>query len=79
MCFSPKVKVPKQETATIKAVDPAPLTQDNTQGVEFGGQAPDDEKTSSETGVSAVKVGKVKASTTGIRNSIKAKTSSTNK
>lgn len=79
MCFSPKVKIPKQETSTIKAVDPAPLTQDNTQGVEFGGQAPDDDKTSSEVGVSAVKVGKVKDSTTGIRNSIKSKTSSIKK
>lgn len=75
MCFSPKVKIPKQDTSTIKAVDPAPLTQENTQGVEFGGQSPDDEKTSSETGVSAVKV--PKASTKGLRSSIKSKTSST--
>lgn len=75
MCFSPKVKIPKQDTATIKAVDPAPLTQENTQGVEFGGQSPDDEKTSSETGVGAVKV--PKTPTTGLRSSIKSKTSST--
>lgn len=74
MCFSPKVKIPKQDTSTIKAVDPAPLTQENTQGVEFGGQSPDDEKTSSETGVGSVKVDKNKSPATGLRNSIKSKT-----
>lgn len=78
MCFSPKVKVPKADT-TQKAVDPAPLLQENTQGVEFGGQSPDDEKTSSEVGVGSVKVEKDKTASTGLRNSIKAKTSSTKK
>lgn len=75
MCFSPKVKIPKQDTSTIKAVDPAPLTQENTQGVEFGGQSPDDDKTSSETGVGSVKVDNNNPPSTGLRNSIKSKTS----
>ena len=28
MCFSPKVKVPKMDTNQIRAVEPAPLTQE---------------------------------------------------
>lgn len=66
MCFSPKVKVPKQDTS-VKAVDPAPLTQDNVNGVEFGGQ--DDEKTSSEVGVKSVTV--AKTPTKGIKSAVK--------
>lgn len=75
MCFSPKVKVPKQEV-TQRAVDPAPLTAENTQGVEFGGQAPEDYKSTSETGVKSATVSKTTGSTTGgTRAAIKAKTS----
>lgn len=75
MCFSPKVKIPKQDT-TQRAVDPAPLTAENTQGVEFGGQVPEDDKSTSETGVKSATVSKTTGSTTGgIRAAIKAKTS----
>lgn len=38
MCFSPKVKVPKMDTNQIRAVEPAPLTQE-VSSVEFGGSS----------------------------------------
>ena len=40
MCFSPKIKTPKVDTQamkTMKAVDPAPLTE-GPKGVLFGGE-----------------------------------------
>lgn len=45
MCFSPKIKTPKVDTQAMRAVDPAPLT-DEPKGVLFGG---DDEENSSKT------------------------------
>ncbi|QKM75959.1 hypothetical protein ZD95_30 [Escherichia phage P1723] len=74
MCFSPKVKMPKQEV-TQRAIDPAPLTAENTQGVEFGGQAPEDDKSTSETGVKSATINKTTSGSGGIRAAIKAKTS----
>lgn len=38
MCFSPKVKVPKMDTNQIRAIEPAPLTQE-VSSVEFGGSS----------------------------------------
>lgn len=46
MCFSPKMKVPKQDTAAVRAVEPAPLTE-TPSGVVFGG-SDEDNSTSSE-------------------------------
>lgn len=37
MCFSPKIKTPKVDTKQMKAVEPAPLT-DEPKGVLFGGE-----------------------------------------
>lgn len=42
MCFSPKIKTPKMDTNQIRAVEPAPLTQE-VSGVEFGGSEEDSE------------------------------------
>lgn len=48
MCFSPKIKTPKVNTSSIRAVDPAPLTEE-PKGVLFGGDDEDDNNgTSSE-------------------------------
>ncbi|URY10678.1 virion protein [Shigella phage ESh1] len=44
MCFSPKVKVPKMDTNQIRAVEPAPLTQE-VSSVEFGGGSSDETDT----------------------------------
>lgn len=54
MCFSPKIKTPKVDTNQVRAVDPAPLTEE-PKGILFGG---DDEGTSSEvpTGKKSLKV-----------------------
>jgi hypothetical protein len=41
MCFSPKIKTPKVDTNQVRAVDPAPLTEE-PKGILFGG---DDEET----------------------------------
>lgn len=57
MCFSPKIKTPKVNTAAIP--EPAPLT-DEVKGVEFGGTITDtkeDEKGSEVSGKSDLKVG----------------------
>lgn len=71
MCFSPKVKVPKMDTNQIRAVEPAPLTQE-VSSVEFGG--PSDETDTEGTEVSGRKdlkverddsVEKYKATNTG--------------
>lgn len=48
MCWSPKIKTPSVDTNQIRAVDPAPLTEE-PKGVLFGG---DDEKTTNENGES---------------------------
>lgn len=49
MCWSPKIKTPSVDTNKIRAVDPAPLTEE-PKGVLFGGDSDDDatEGTSSE-------------------------------
>lgn len=56
MCFSPKIKTPKVNTAAIP--EPAPLT-DEVKGVEFGGTVTnkDDEKGTEVSGKSDLKVG----------------------
>lgn len=47
MCFSPKVKMPKQDPAKIAAPAPAPLAE-QVQGVQFGSSA-DEEATDKDT------------------------------
>ncbi|WMM35693.1 hypothetical protein [Escherichia phage pO103] len=47
MCFSPKIKTPKVDTNQVRAVDPAPLTEE-PKGVLFGGEEDNDSGTSSE-------------------------------
>ena len=37
MCFSPKIKTPTVDTTPMKAVEPAPLTEE-PKGVLFGGE-----------------------------------------
>lgn len=55
MCFSPKVKIPKQDPAKIAAPAPAPLLP-QVEGVQFGGSGSSDDEdkdakdTSSEVG-----------------------------
>lgn len=54
MCFSPKIKMPKTNTAAIP--EPAPLTEE-VKGVEFGGTITDkDEKDTEVSGKSDLKV-----------------------
>lgn len=71
MCFSPKIKTPKMDTNQIRAIEPAPLTQE-VSSVEFGGSS--DETDTEGTEVSGRKdlkverddsVAKYKASDTG--------------
>ena len=60
MCFSPKIKTPKVDTDKMKAVDPAPLTEE-PKGILFGGEDDTDATdngTSSEVG-SSIKKAKV--------------------
>lgn len=60
MCFSPKIKTPKVDTATARAVDPAPLSEE-PKGVLFGGEDETTSSTSSEVpSGSSVKESKVK-------------------
>lgn len=47
MCFSPKIKTPKVDTNQVRAVDPAPLTEE-PKGILFGGEDDTDSGTSSE-------------------------------
>lgn len=47
MCFSPKVKVPKMDTNQIRAIEPAPLTQEGS-SVEFGGSSDEMDKEGTE-------------------------------
>lgn len=42
MCFSPKIKMPKMDTQQIRAVEPAPLTEE-VSSVEFGGSSDEQE------------------------------------
>ena len=61
MCFSPKIKTPKVDTQSIRAVDPAPLTEE-PKGVLFGGED-DTDATSTSSEVpsgSSIKASKVK-------------------
>lgn len=44
MCFSPKIKAPKVDTAQVRAVDPAPLTEE-PKGILFGGDDDNASKT----------------------------------
>lgn len=37
MCFSPKIKTPKVDTNQVRAIDPAPLTEE-PKGILFGGE-----------------------------------------
>ena len=48
MCWSPKIKTPKVDTAKVRAVDPAPLTEEQ-KGILFGG----DDDTDKDTGTSS--------------------------
>lgn len=47
MCFAPKIKMPKMDTQQIRAVEPAPLTEE-VSSVEFGGGSSDEDTTESE-------------------------------
>lgn len=58
MCFSPKIKTPKVKTDNIRAIDPAPLTEE-PKGILFGGDE-DDSGTSSEVSTGGKKSLKVK-------------------
>lgn len=58
MCFSPKIKTPKIDTNQVRAVEPAPLTQE-VSSVEFGGSSDDMETEGSEvSGRKSLKVDK---------------------
>ncbi|WEU68272.1 hypothetical protein TARRARE_26 [Escherichia phage vB_Ec_Tarrare] len=57
MCFSPKIKTPKMDTNQIRAVEPAPLTQEVT-GVEFGGSDDDNTEDTEMSGRKSLKVEK---------------------
>lgn len=64
MCFSPKIKMPKVDTAAIP--EPAPLT-DEVKGVEFGGTITDkkDDEGTEVSGKSDLKVGLDKTKSNG--------------
>lgn len=70
MCFSPKVKMPKQDPAKIPAPEPAPLTEE-VKGVEFGGGKDDEDQKDTE-GTSS----EVKSSSKGGKSSLKVKLTS---
>lgn len=57
MCFSPKVKIPKQDPSKISAPTPAPLAE-QVQGVQFGADPDEDDTDTKETGSSEVKSAK---------------------
>lgn len=59
MCFSPKIKTPKVDTNQVRAVDPAPLTEE-PKGILFGGDDDIDSGTSSEVPTGGKKSLKVK-------------------
>lgn len=59
MCFSAKVKTPKVDTNQVRAVDPAPLTEE-PKGILFGGEDDNDTSTSSEVPTGGKKALKVK-------------------
>lgn len=59
MCFSPKIKTPKVDTNQVRAVDPAPLTEE-PKGILFGGDDDTDNGTSSEVPTGGKKSLKVK-------------------
>lgn len=59
MCFSPKIKTPKVKTESIRAIDPAPLTEE-PKGILFGGEDDNDSGTSSEVPTGGKKSLKVK-------------------
>ncbi|QXV78430.1 hypothetical protein bas67_0037 [Escherichia phage ErnstBeyeler] len=59
MCFSPKIKTPKVNTEQIRAIDPAPLTEE-PKGILFGGEEDNDSGTSSEVPTGGKKSLKVK-------------------
>lgn len=66
MCFSPKIKTPKVNTAAIP--EPAPLT-DEVKGVEFGGTITDkkEDEGTEVSGKSDLKVDLNKAKTNGVK------------
>lgn len=59
MCFSPKIKTPKVDTNQVRAIDPAPLTEE-PKGILFGGEDDNDSGTSSEVPTGGKKSLKVK-------------------
>lgn len=59
MCFSPKIKTPKVNTEQVRAIDPAPLTEE-PKGILFGGEEDNDSRTSSEVPTGGKKSLKVK-------------------
>lgn len=64
MCFSPKIKMPKQDPAKIQAPTPAPLAE-QVQGVNFGAGSDEDETDTKDT-ESTSKQGK-KSGKSGLR------------
>ncbi|QXV72997.1 hypothetical protein [Edwardsiella phage PVN09] len=48
MCFSPKIKIPQMNTNQIRAIEPAPLTQE-VSSVEFGGSSDETDTEGTET------------------------------
>ncbi|QQG33603.1 hypothetical protein [Pectobacterium phage PcCB251] len=59
MCWSPKIKTPKVNTESMRAIDPAPLTEE-PKGVLFGGEDENDSGTSTEVPTGGKKSLKVK-------------------
>ena len=51
MCWSPKIKTPKVNTNQVRAVDPAPLTEE-PKGILFGGDDDTDKATGTSSEVS---------------------------
>lgn len=78
MCFSPKIKTPKVDTNQVRAVDPAPLTEE-PKGILFGGDDDNiDNGTSSEVPTGGKKSLKVKLDDS-VEKSKKADTAAKNK
>lgn len=69
MCFSPKMKTPKIDTGAMKAVEPAPLTEE-PKGVLFGGDEEVSTTESDGSGSSRKNARVDKAQSAGVKKSI---------
>lgn len=72
MCWQAKIKTPSVDTGAVKAIDPAPLTEE-PKGVQFGGDSNDSEEIG-KGGKSSLKVKKTTTETpSGTKASIRNK------